>query len=37
MNLHVNNLLNTAGNKISTNDHPWVLGRSVWVESGVRF
>lgn len=37
VNLHVNNLLNTAGNKISTNDHPWVLGRSVWVESGVRF
>jgi hypothetical protein len=34
---HVNNVFNTAGNKVSSNDNPWVLGRTVWLESGLRF
>lgn len=33
----VNNLLDTTGNKIATNNNPWVLGRSYWVGSTVRF
>lgn len=33
----VNNVLNTAGNAITTNANPWIVGRSVWVESGLRF
>lgn len=37
INVHVNNLLNTAGNAVTTNDHPWIVGRSVWVETGLRF
>lgn len=35
--LEVNNLLNTGGNKIATYDNPWVLGRSFWLESSLRF
>lgn len=37
VNVRVNNLLNTAGNAVTTNDHPWVIGRTFWVESGLRF
>ncbi|MCZ7596283.1 MAG: hypothetical protein M5U16_16395 [Hyphomicrobium sp.] len=34
---HVNNILNTPGNAVTTNSNPWVLGRSFWLESGLRF
>jgi hypothetical protein len=37
INLHVNNLLNSPGNRIATNDNPWLLGRSFWLESALRF
>ena len=33
----INNILNTEGNAVSTNANPWVVGRSVWIESGLRF
>ncbi|MDQ8699211.1 hypothetical protein [Hyphomicrobium sp. LHD-15] len=33
----VNNLLNNAGNGVTTNNNPWLLGRSYWVGSTVRF
>ncbi|MFA5902265.1 MAG: hypothetical protein WC829_24500, partial [Hyphomicrobium sp.] len=33
----INNLFNTAGNRVATNEDPWVLGRTVWLESGLRF
>lgn len=35
--LKVDNLLDTTGNRISTNNNPWVRGRSYWVGSTVRF
>ncbi|MDH4982142.1 hypothetical protein [Hyphomicrobium sp. D-2] len=34
---HVNNILNTSGNSVATYDNPWVMGRSFWLESGLRF
>ena len=37
VNVRVNNLLNTAGNAVTDPDHPWIVGRSFWVESGLRF
>jgi len=33
----VNNILNTEGNAVTTNTNPWIVGRSVWIESGLRF
>ena len=33
----INNILNTEGNAVTTNANPWVVGRSVWIESGLRF
>ena len=33
----VNNLLNKAGNRVATNENPWLLGRNYWVGSKVRF
>ena len=33
----VNNLLNNAGNSVTTNTNPWVRGRSYWVGSAVKF
>jgi hypothetical protein len=33
----VNNLTNTAGNLITTDNNPWLRGRSYWVGSVVRF
>ena len=34
---HVNNVLNSPGNAIATNQNPWLLGRSYWVGSTVKF
>ena len=33
----VNNVLNTAGNAVTTSQNPWLIGRSFWIESGLRF
>lgn len=33
----VNNVLNNTGNSTATNNNPWLLGRSYWVGSIVRF
>lgn len=33
----VNNVLNKAGNRVATNENPWLLGRNYWVGSKVRF
>jgi hypothetical protein len=33
----VNNVLNTEGNAETTNANPWLIGRTFWVESGLRF
>lgn len=33
----VNNVLNNPGNATTTNQNPWLLGRSYWVGSIVRF
>ncbi|HEX2842520.1 hypothetical protein [Hyphomicrobium sp.] len=35
--LKVDNILDTGGNSIATNNNPWVRGRSYWVGSTVRF
>jgi hypothetical protein len=34
---HVNNVLNSPGNAIATNQNPWLVGRSYWVGSTVKF
>lgn len=34
---HVNNIFNTPGNAIATYENPWLIGRSFWLESGLRF
>ncbi|MBI1651373.1 hypothetical protein [Hyphomicrobium sulfonivorans] len=34
---HVNNIFNTPGNAIATYENPWMIGRSFWLESGLRF
>ncbi|WP_018632513.1 TonB-dependent receptor [Neomegalonema perideroedes] len=35
--LHVANLLNETGNRISTEDNPWIQGRSLWLGTSVEW